>query len=131
MLVLPLVGIEPAGSPRVHSTIAAIARISGPVAHSSTATRPVTMALPAWREHSSRARSGLCKPSPSPDEPTKPPTVRQLLELASPLGLYGEEMDPISHRHLGNYPQALTHAVLLQAALSLREPGNGAARGGG
>ena len=46
----------------------------------------------------------------------------ELCALASPLGLYGEEMDPASNRHLGNYPQALTHAALLQAALSLREP---------
>ena len=55
----------------------------------------------------------------------------ELVALASPLGLYGEEMDPASHRHLGNYPQALTHAALLQAALSLRVPASGAARGGG
>ena len=41
--------------------------------------------------------------------------------LASPLGLYAEEMDPATNRHLGNYPQALTHAALLQAALSLRD----------
>jgi GH15 family glucan-1,4-alpha-glucosidase len=44
-----------------------------------------------------------------------------MLALASPLGLYAEEMDPVSRRHLGNYPQALTHAALLQAALALRE----------
>jgi GH15 family glucan-1,4-alpha-glucosidase len=43
----------------------------------------------------------------------------QLLALASPVGLYGEEMDPSTHAHLGNYPQALTHAALVQAALAL------------
>jgi GH15 family glucan-1,4-alpha-glucosidase len=43
----------------------------------------------------------------------------QLISLANPLGLYGEEMDPATNVHLGNYPQALTHAALLQAALSL------------
>jgi GH15 family glucan-1,4-alpha-glucosidase len=42
-----------------------------------------------------------------------------LVDLGGPLGLYGEEMDPTSHQHLGNYPQALTHAALIQAALSL------------
>jgi hypothetical protein len=30
-------------------------------------------------------------------------------------------MDPATQRHLGNYPQALTHAALLQASLSLRK----------
>ena len=32
----------------------------------------------------------------------------------------GEEMDPASRRHLGNFPQSLTHAALVQAALALR-----------
>lgn len=45
----------------------------------------------------------------------------ELVTLASPVGLYAEEMDPITHRHLGNYPQALTHAALVQAALALRD----------
>ena len=47
-----------------------------------------------------------------------------LIELASPVGLYAEEMDPVTHRHLGNYPQALTHAALVQAALALRDARN-------
>lgn len=42
-----------------------------------------------------------------------------LLDLGGPLGLYGEEMDPATGAHLGNYPQALTHATLVQAVLAL------------
>ncbi len=30
-------------------------------------------------------------------------------------------MDPSTHAHLGNYPQARTHAPLAQAALALRD----------
>jgi GH15 family glucan-1,4-alpha-glucosidase len=46
-----------------------------------------------------------------------------LIALASPVGLYAEEMDPLTHHHLGNFPQALTHAALVQAALALRDAG--------
>jgi hypothetical protein len=42
-----------------------------------------------------------------------------LLPLGGPLGLYAEEMEPSSGRHLGNFPQALTHAALVQAVLAL------------
>ena len=44
-----------------------------------------------------------------------------LLERASPLGLYAEEMDPATGAHLGNFPQTLTHAALVQAALAIRD----------
>jgi GH15 family glucan-1,4-alpha-glucosidase len=43
----------------------------------------------------------------------------ELLALGGPLGLYGEERDPATGEHLGNHPQALSHAALVQAALSL------------
>ncbi|HEV2317701.1 MAG TPA: glycoside hydrolase family 15 protein [Thermoplasmata archaeon] len=44
---------------------------------------------------------------------------RQLLAVASPLGLYSEEYDPLGRRPLGNYPQAFTHIGVLRAALAL------------
>jgi GH15 family glucan-1,4-alpha-glucosidase len=47
--------------------------------------------------------------------------LAELVALASPLGLYAEQMDPATRQHLGNYPQALTHAALVQAALALRD----------
>jgi GH15 family glucan-1,4-alpha-glucosidase len=39
----------------------------------------------------------------------------RLLSYASPLGLYAEELEASSGRHLGNYPQALTHLGLINA----------------
>jgi GH15 family glucan-1,4-alpha-glucosidase len=39
----------------------------------------------------------------------------RLLKESSSLGLYAEELDPISSRHLGNFPQAFTHLALINA----------------
>jgi GH15 family glucan-1,4-alpha-glucosidase len=41
----------------------------------------------------------------------------RLLSYASPLGLYAEEVDPRSGRHLGNFPQAFTHLALINAVM--------------
>ena len=43
----------------------------------------------------------------------------KLLSLASPLGLYAEEIDPHSGRHLGNFPQAFTHLALINAVIQV------------
>jgi GH15 family glucan-1,4-alpha-glucosidase len=41
----------------------------------------------------------------------------RLLAHASPLGLYAEELDARSGRHLGNFPQAFTHLALINAVM--------------
>jgi GH15 family glucan-1,4-alpha-glucosidase len=43
----------------------------------------------------------------------------KLLSYASPLLLYAEEIDPISGRHLGNFPQAFTHLALINAVVHI------------
>jgi GH15 family glucan-1,4-alpha-glucosidase len=40
----------------------------------------------------------------------------RLLRVASPLGLYAEEFDAATGRHLGNFPQAFSHLALIEAA---------------
>ncbi len=40
----------------------------------------------------------------------------RLLRVASPLGLYAEEFDTSTGRHLGNFPQAFSHLALIEAA---------------
>jgi GH15 family glucan-1,4-alpha-glucosidase len=42
--------------------------------------------------------------------------MERLLRVASPLGLYAEEFDAETGRHLGNFPQAFSHLALIQAA---------------
>jgi GH15 family glucan-1,4-alpha-glucosidase len=41
----------------------------------------------------------------------------RLLGHASPLGLYAEEIEARSGRHLGNFPQAFTHLALINAVI--------------
>ena len=42
--------------------------------------------------------------------------MERLLRIASPLGLYAEEFETGSARHLGNFPQAFSHLALIEAA---------------
>ncbi len=42
--------------------------------------------------------------------------IDRLLRVASPLGLYAEEFDTGTARHLGNFPQAFSHLALIEAA---------------
>jgi GH15 family glucan-1,4-alpha-glucosidase len=42
--------------------------------------------------------------------------MEKLLSAASPLGLYAEEFDTSTGRHLGNFPQAFSHLALIEAA---------------
>lgn len=45
-----------------------------------------------------------------------------MLARATPLGLFAEEIDPRSGAHVGNFPQALTHIALVNAAVALEAP---------
>lgn len=121
LLVLPLIGIEDADSPRVHGTIDAISRAldaGGPLLYryppgrdGLAGTEGAFLPCAFWLVQA-LATTGRV------DEATS--RFEALLERATPLGLFAEEMDPRTGAHLGNFPQALTHAALVQAALSLR-----------
>jgi len=53
----------------------------------------------------------------------------KLLSDASPLGLYAEQIDPRSGRHLGNFPQAFSHLALINAVVHvIRADASGRAR---
>jgi GH15 family glucan-1,4-alpha-glucosidase len=122
VLVLPLIGIEPPDSPRVRGTIAAIR--SG-----LSAGGPLLYRYPPGSDGLG-GEEGAFLPcafwlvqalavSGSIDEATE--RFAQLLDLAGPVGLFAEEVDPATGTQLGNFPQALTHSALVQAALAIRD----------
>jgi GH15 family glucan-1,4-alpha-glucosidase len=49
------------------------------------------------------------------EKPRAKALCEKMLALASDLGLYGEEIEAESGRHLGNFPQAFTHLALINA----------------
>ena len=122
LLVLPLLGIEPAGSPRVRGTVDAVmadlrageslAYRYSPGDDGLAGTEGAFLSCSFWLVQALALTGREAEASALFDD---------LVGLASALGLYAEEMDPATGRHLGNYPQALTHAALVQAALALRD----------
>lgn len=47
--------------------------------------------------------------------------LEDIIAAASPLGLYAEEIDPVSGDFLGNFPQAFSHLGLISMVLDLQE----------
>jgi GH15 family glucan-1,4-alpha-glucosidase len=124
LLILPQLGFEPVASSRTRGTIDAIRRdldagapllYRYPPGHDGLpGTEGAFLPCSFWLVEA-LARSGRATEAHA--------LFRDLLSLASPVGLYAEEMDPRTRHHLGNYPQALTHAALVQAALALQGVG--------
>ncbi|MFG1834030.1 glycoside hydrolase family 15 protein [Micromonospora chersina] len=122
LLVLPLLDLDSADSPRVRGTIDAVRdRLSagGPLLYRYPPGRDgfpggegAFLPCSFWLVQA-LARTGRLREAVE--------LFQTLLEHASPLGLYAEEMDPATGAHFGNYPQTLTHAALVQAALAIRD----------
>jgi GH15 family glucan-1,4-alpha-glucosidase len=122
LLLLPLIGIDPPESPRVVRTIEAVRRdlsAGGPLLYryppgddGLAGQEGAFLPCSFWLAQALAATGAV-------DEAIG--LVDQLVALADPLGLYAEEADPSSGEMLGNYPQALTHAALVQAALAIRD----------
>jgi GH15 family glucan-1,4-alpha-glucosidase len=122
LLVLPLLGLEPADSPRVRGTVDAVRRelsAGGPLLYRYTPGEDgldggegAFLPCSFWLAQALAATGAV-------DDAIE--LMRKLVELAEPLGLYAEQADPATGAMLGNYPQAFTHATLVQAALAIRD----------
>ena len=119
LLLVPLLRFLPAHDPRVRATVLAIADeltedglvlryrveetddgLSGEEGTFTICSFWLVSALTEIGEH--RRAHDLCE---------------RLLSYASPLLLYGEEINPHTGRHLGNFPQAFTHLALINAVM--------------
>ena len=119
-VLLPLLEFEPATSPRVIGTVDAIRRrlgAGGPLLYRyPPGTDGLRGSEGAFLPCSFWLVQALARTGRLGEAET---LFDDLRTLGGPLGLYGEEMDPTTGEQLGNYPQALTHAALVQAALAL------------
>jgi len=121
LLLMPLVRFLPREDPRVRDTVLAIAdeltenglvlryRVEqtddGFASEEGTFTICSFWLVSALVEIGELGRAkGLCE---------------KLLSLASPLALYAEEIDAVTGRHLGNFPQAFTHLALINAVVHI------------
>ena len=114
VLAMPIARIEPRDSPRLARTIDAIA--SGLDARYPLLYRFGPTGEGAFLPCSFWWSRALI-------ETGRVEEGRDVLEatcaLANDLGLFAEEMDPTTREHLGNFPQAFTHAALVEAAGAL------------
>lgn len=121
LLVLPLLDMLPASSPRIRATIDAIRRelnAGGPLLYRYPPGRD---GLPGTEGAFLPCSFWLAQALAASGRPSEAAELFDaLVKLASPVGLYAEEMEPTTRHHLGNFPQALTHAALVRAALAIR-----------
>jgi GH15 family glucan-1,4-alpha-glucosidase len=121
LLLLPSLGFLPAHDPRVAGTIAAIERglmVDGLVQRYDTRSgrdglppgEGTFLACSFWLVEA-MAQVGRVEEAER--------MFDRLLGLANDLGLLAEEYDPLTGCQLGNFPQAMTHTALVQAALTL------------
>jgi GH15 family glucan-1,4-alpha-glucosidase len=119
LLVLPLLGIDDDPT-RVRGTIDAIWRglsAGGPLLYRY---RPGSDGLPGTEGAFLACSFWLVQALAHTGRRAEAaPLFEALLDRSTSLGLYAEEMDPATGAQLGNFPQALTHSALVQAALAM------------
>lgn len=120
LLLVPLVGFLPANDPRVRSTLHRIREElgSGPFIHRYNAPDGLPGQEGAFLLCSFWMVEALALSGETDEARDR---FAALCKLAGPLGLFSEQVDPATGDPLGNFPQALTHLSLIQAALALEK----------
>jgi alpha,alpha-trehalase len=121
LLMVPLVRFLPPDDPRVRATVLAIAdeltenglvlRYRVEETDDGFASDEGTFTICSFWLVSALAEIGELERARA--------LCEKLLSFASPLQLYAEEIDAISGRHLGNFPQAFTHLALINAVVHI------------
>ncbi|HEX5417396.1 MAG TPA: glycoside hydrolase family 15 protein [Chloroflexota bacterium] len=117
-LAIPRVGFLPATDPRVVATVDRIRHqlsrdgfVYRYLVDDSLPGREATFALSTFWLVDALALSGQV------DEARK--IFERLLSFANDVGLFSEEIDPVTRELLGNFPQGFTHLALIRSAANL------------
>jgi GH15 family glucan-1,4-alpha-glucosidase len=114
VLAMPIARIEPRDSPRLTGTIDAVARgldAGYPLLYRFSPTGEGAFLPCSFWWSRALIETGRIEEGRDLFEAT--------CALANDLGLFAEEMDPTTREHIGNFPQAFTHAALVEAAGAL------------
>jgi GH15 family glucan-1,4-alpha-glucosidase len=119
-LLLPLVRFLPADDYRIRNTVFAIADelVEGGLVlrHRPPGSDPASLIGEAFAACSFWLVSAFAEIG---EADRARALCERLLSQASGLGLYAENLDPFSGRHLGNFPNAFTHLAQINAVLHI------------
>ena len=120
LLVIPQVGFLGRRDPRVRSTLAAVRRELGSACEELIYRYRAPDGLAGTEGAFVVCSFWLVQDLALVGEITEAERLfRNLLHRANHLGLLAEQIDPATGEHLGNFPQALSHAALLNCAMIL------------
>jgi GH15 family glucan-1,4-alpha-glucosidase len=120
LLLIPWYGFEDAGSPRMRATYRSIRERLG--------ARDGLLYRYRSDDSPGEGAFGVCSfwgaevlALGAGTVPEAQDTFQRLCGLANDVGLFAEEIDPVTGEAVGNFPQAFTHVGLINAALSLEK----------
>jgi GH15 family glucan-1,4-alpha-glucosidase len=120
LLMLPILGYGEPGGVRLNGTIDAVARQlrDGDFVYRYHAADGVDGREGCFTNCSFWLVSALARAGRVPEATA---LMDRLVARANDTGLYAEEIDPVSGAFLGNFPQALVHLALIDAAVTIRD----------